>query len=194
MRAYRGGDEVAFQQLFERYAPRLLRAVRRQVSSEEDAAEIVQQAFLHFHRARHDFREGTLLRPWLFTICLNLKREYFRKRARRPEAPLELDGRQDPATPAYDILRTERAQTIRAAIQKLPPSQRDVIDLHWLQGIPFKEVAEIVGASVTAVKVRAHRGYERLRKTLSEDPGMQTVPPTRNHLPSADVHKQGPTE
>lgn len=170
MEAYRGGDDAAFQALFERYGPRLLRTLRRQVRQQEDARELVQQTFLQLHRARFDFRSGTLLRPWLFTICLNLKREYFRRKGRRPEAPLELDGRSDPVTDPHDPLEAERARQVRAAIRELPEAQREVIELHWFQGLPFKEVAGIVGASVTAVKVRAHRGYERLRLVL-EPPG-----------------------
>jgi RNA polymerase sigma-70 factor (ECF subfamily) len=168
MAAYCRGDEAAFRQLFDRYAPRLVRALMRQVNSREDAHELVQQTFLQLHRARHDFREGTPLRPWLFTICMNLKREYFRRKGRRPEAPLELDGRIDPVASPHDPVRAERGRQLKRALQQLPDAQREVIELHWFEGLPFSEVAEVVGASVTAVKVRAHRGYERLRGVLGE--------------------------
>lgn len=168
MEAYRGGDEAAFGRLFERYAPRLGRSLRRRVRNEADADELLQQTFLHLHRARHDFRSGTRLRPWLFTICRNLEREYFRRRMRRPEAPLTLDGRADPREAPYDPLVTERARQVREALAQLPRGQREVIELHWLEGLPFKEVALVVGASVTAVKVRAHRGYGRLRTSLAD--------------------------
>jgi RNA polymerase sigma-70 factor (ECF subfamily) len=167
MEAYRQGDNRAFEQLFARYAPRLGRSLRRRVRNTADADELLQQTFLHLHRARHDFRSGTRLRPWLFTICRNLEREYFRKRMRRPESPLELDGRSDPRQECYDPVRTERMKQVRAALERLPLAQREVIELHWLEDLPFKEVSAIVGASVTAVKVRAHRGYERLRVTLA---------------------------
>lgn len=168
MAAYRRGDAEAFRRLFERYAPRLQRALMRQVRSVEDANELVQQTFLQLHRARNDFREGTRLRPWLFTICMNLKREHFRRKARRPEAPLDTEGRDDPVQPAYDPLRTERCRQVREAMSGLPDAQREVIELHWFEGMPFAEVAAVVGASVTAVKVRAHRGYERLRAALGD--------------------------
>ncbi|RLB54846.1 MAG: RNA polymerase sigma factor [Deltaproteobacteria bacterium] len=169
MAAYVAGNETAFAELFHRYGGRLLRVIRRQVRSEDDAREIVQQTFLHLHRARHDFRSGATLRPWIFTIALNLKREYFRRRGRRPEAPLDLDGRNDPSVPAYDPTRHERAQAVRAALASLPPGQREVIELHWFSELSFQEVAVVVGASVSAVKVRAHRGYGRLRKSLSAE-------------------------
>jgi RNA polymerase sigma-70 factor (ECF subfamily) len=178
MERYRAGDRQAFRALFDRYAPRLTRAVGRHVRTEQDVVEIVQQTFLHVHRARHDYRSGTPLRPWIFTICMNLKRELFRRRARRPEAPLELDGRTDPSEAAYDPLRAERDRHVRQAVDALPAAQREVIELHWFEGMPFGEVAEVVGASVTAVKVRAHRGYERLRAALADEECNQ-IGPTR---------------
>lgn len=167
MRAYVGGDEAAFRAIFDRYAPRLFRVVRRQVASADDANDIVQQTFLQLHRARADFHQGARLRPWLFTIALNLKREFFRKRGRRPEAPLELDGRSDPSSAPAEP-GDERGPLLRQALARLPHNQREVIELHWFEELPMAEVAAIVGASVSAVKVRAHRGYERLRGLVRE--------------------------
>jgi RNA polymerase sigma-70 factor (ECF subfamily) len=168
MRAYVGGDEAAFREIFARYAPRLFRVVRRQVASADDANDIVQQTFLQLHRARADFHQGARLRPWLFTIALNLKREFFRKRGRRPESPLDLDGRSDPASAPVEPDRDERGRLLREALARLPQNQREVIELHWFEELPMAEVAVIVGASVSAVKVRAHRGYERLRGLVEE--------------------------
>lgn len=167
--AYRAGDERAFQQLFDRYAPLLLRLVGRDVRRSAEAEEIVQDAFLHLHRSAADFRQGARLRPWLMTIALNLKREHFRRRSRRPEAPLELDGRQDPVAASPRILERRHARTqIDRALSSLPENQREVIVLHWFGGLSFREVAGAVGASVSAVKVRAHRGYTAMRESLGE--------------------------
>lgn len=171
------GDQAAFKELFERYSQPLLRMMRRQIRSDEDARDMVQQTFLHLHRARHDFRVGSALRPWLFTIAMNLRREYFRRRARRPEVLLGedgvgLEGRGEgiwgEVSPDALVLR-QRQQTVamvQRALGELPEQQREVIELHWLEELKFSEIAGIVGASLTAVKVRAHRGYERLRAAL----------------------------
>ena len=168
MSAYVGGNPAAFQELFRRYAPRLLALVRRDLWSKREAEDIVQETFLHVHRARNDFREGAPLRPWVMTIALNLKREYFRRKGRRPEQPLELDGRSDPAVEPSNGEQQETAGLVREALSCIPEPQREVIELHWFQGLSFPEVATVLGASVSAVKVRAHRGYERLREALSE--------------------------
>lgn len=167
--AYVGGDAAAFAELFGRYAPRLLRMFRRDLWRPQDAEELVQETFLRAHRAAADFREGAPLRPWLFTIALNLKREYKRRKARRPEAPLDLDGRKDPSVPPDELQRLDAARQVRRALDALPDGQREVIELHWLAELPFPEVAKAVGASLSAVKVRAHRGYKLMRAALEDE-------------------------
>ena len=59
-----------------------------------------------------------------------------------------------------------QAQRVHAAVDQLPDAQRQVIELHWFQGIPMREVADALGASHSAVKVRAHRAYKALRGLL----------------------------
>jgi RNA polymerase sigma factor (sigma-70 family) len=165
MAAYVAGDAVAFRVLFDRYADVLFRMARRRVASDSDARDIVQQALLQLHRARADFRSDSRLRPWLFTIAMNLVREYYRKQGRRREQALEVEPVAESTAAAEP---TDRALRVRAALATLPEQQREVIELHWFEESPYEEIAVIVGASVAAVRVRAHRGYERLRKILPE--------------------------
>ncbi len=164
--AYVAGDRQAYAELWSRYAPALCRLMRKQIRVPEDVNDLVQQTFLQLHRARHDFREGALLRPWLYTIALNLRREYWRRRARRRESPAELDERMLPTVHQADLVVKENAIAVRKALSTLPSGQREVIELHWFEGFSFPEVAQIVGASLSAVKVRAHRGYKVLRAEL----------------------------
>ncbi len=166
MAAWVAGDAAAFREIFSRYAPVLLRVMRRQLARVEEANDLVQQTFLQLHRSRNDFEPGAKLRPWLFTIAINLKREHFRRVKRRPEAPLELDGRSDPAEAPRGVEQSEASREIRAALARISPEQREVIELHWLEGLAFSEIAELVGASLSAVKVRAHRGYGALRRVI----------------------------
>jgi RNA polymerase sigma factor (sigma-70 family) len=122
------------------------------------------------HRARNDFREGSRLRPWLFTIAMNLVREYYRKRGRRREQALDGEPNAPTERPPLELEGEagERSARIRAALARLPEPQRTVIELHFFDEFPYEEIARIVGASVAAVRVRAHRGYERLREILPE--------------------------
>ena len=167
MRAYVDGDHQAFRELFARYAPMLLRLTIRHLGSEELAREVVQQTFFQVHAARRDFQPDRKLRPWIFTIAMNLVREHFRRRKRRPET--ELDEQRAPAAEVHErgpIERRQRAELLYAALAKLPESQRVVVELHWFEERPFAEVAEIVGSTEGAVRVRAHRAYKKLEELL----------------------------
>jgi RNA polymerase sigma factor (sigma-70 family) len=166
MAAYVAGDSAAFSELFSRYAPMLMRVMRRHMRQMADADELVQQTFLQLHRARNDFQQGRRLRPWLMTIAYNLKREYFRRKKRRPEASLEYEPKAD--TQPDPLEQQDDRARMQAALQALSEGQRDVIVMHWFQDLSFPEVAEILGLSVSAVKVRAHRGYKKLRVVLED--------------------------
>ncbi|RLB57283.1 MAG: hypothetical protein DRJ42_00870 [Deltaproteobacteria bacterium] len=169
MAAYVGGDHAAFRVLFDRYAPMLLRMARRRLSSEEEAREVVQQTFFQLNRARNDFRQGAKLRPWVVTIAMNLVREHYRKRGRRKEASLEAAIHTVGVEQTDTLEEQERAQQLRTALAQLPESQRTVIELHWLQEMPFSEVAKVVGAKEGAVRVRAHRAYKKLKELLEKE-------------------------
>src|SRR5689334_12688038 len=88
MAAYVAGDTEAFRALFARHAPSLLGMMRRHVRSPDHANDLLQQTFLQLHRARLDFRPGSELRPWMYTIAMNCVREHFRRLGRRRESPL----------------------------------------------------------------------------------------------------------
>jgi RNA polymerase sigma factor (sigma-70 family) len=169
MEAYAAGDAAAFRVIFERYAPLLMRAMLRELYAREEANDLVQQTFLQLHRARADFDAGQKLKPWVFTIAMNLKREYFRRKKRRPERSLDAESMPEPAVGALGAARVDARRTLARVMGDLPADQREVIELHWFDGLEFPEVATVVGASVSAVKVRAHRGYVRLREALGDD-------------------------
>ena len=171
MAAYaRTGDAPAFRELFARYTPVLLRLLHRQVGRPADAQDLVQQTFLQLHRARLDYRGDQRLRPWVMTIALNLARDLLRRRGRRPEVVVEEVALPlSSATQPVVEVAGDLGKRVRAALSELPHDQREVIELHWFEELSFNEIAQIVGANPGAVRVRAHRGYVTLRKTL--DPG-----------------------
>lgn len=166
MSAYLGGDDDAFRALWERYSTKLERAIRRRIGDASASRDITQQAFLRFHRARNDFREGAKVRPWLYTIAFNLARDWGRKHGRR--ITVEWDERDHPVQPTDWVVRQEDIDRMREALDQLDEKKREVIDLHWFEGLSFREISEITGDSLSAVKVRAHRTYKRLRGMLRD--------------------------
>lgn len=167
MLAYAHGDEHAFRSLFARTCPILLGVARKQGLSDQEAWDVVQQTFLALHQARFHYREGERVRPWLFTIGLNFLRQFQRKRNGSRETSFEFEPSSRPSLdPLLIRERMENSARVLAAIGSLPPAQQEVVRLHWLEGQNFAEVASLLHVSVAAVKVRAHRAYDRLRQML----------------------------
>jgi RNA polymerase sigma factor (sigma-70 family) len=165
MMAYVAGDADAFDRLFMRWAPRLRAVYLRSGLTADVADDLVQQCFLHVHRARADYDEGRRVHPWILTIALNLRRQLFRRRGRKPEEGLDTETA-EPRAPAIDLDAPFVAAAVRKALDKLPDPHREVILLHWFEGMSFAEIAAVLGSTNTACKVRAHRGYGRLRTEL----------------------------
>jgi RNA polymerase sigma-70 factor (ECF subfamily) len=165
--AHIAGDKDAFRQLFSRYAVRIFAMLSREGMSRADAHDLVQQTFLLLHQARHDYEPELRVRPWLWTIAFNLLRSQRRGRA-RAEARLERLVR-DRANAPW-VSPHEAGYGLRVAISQLSVTQREIVMLHWYAGLSFHEIAAVVQASESAVKVRAHRAYRRLRELLDEAP------------------------
>lgn len=168
MKAYAGGDGRAFEELFRRYAPMLLRTMRKGLERDEDARDLVQLTFLQAHRARADYSPDRPLRPWLFTIAMNLKRQYLRSKSRKPEGALDVEVTGDGPSVEKRFAARQASNLVRQAVEKLPEALREVVVLHWFEGLPFPEVAQVLGIQVSAARVRAHRAYKALRPLMEQ--------------------------
>jgi RNA polymerase sigma-70 factor, ECF subfamily len=163
MDRYTAGDVAAFDALFRRFAPRLVRFLGPYVGPTH-AHDVAQAAFLKVHENRHRYRVGAPVASWIFTIAKNTALDHLRSAPRRREVGgVEADVPQDPVT--RDLWQDTQ---VRAAVETLPADQRDVVLLHWFGGLGLDEVAKVVGTTHGAVRVRASRAYEKLRATLAE--------------------------
>lgn len=163
MDRYCAGDARAFEELFKRYAARLLRFTRPIVGAAQ-APDVVQITFLKLHEARAKYRSGAKLSSWLFTIARNTALDHVRSAPARREVHVDADAPADART--RDTLAIDK---VRKAVGELPEDQRDVVLLHWFADLGFDEVAQVLRASSVAVRARAHRAYEKLRVSLGDD-------------------------
>jgi RNA polymerase sigma factor (sigma-70 family) len=172
MAQYVGGDEVAFRQLFGLLEPKLRAFFLRSFIDPALAEDLMQTTFLKLHRARDSYCADRPLKPWLFTIAAGVRRDELRRRYRLPPhvGELELEQaeaqRPDDRTPPLESNAKNEIEAVRVAINGLPESQRAVLHLHLHEALTFEEIAEVLGTSPGAVRVRASRAYERLRKSL----------------------------
>ena len=169
MARYAAGDLRAFEALFLRLAPRIHGFFRRAFRDQAVADDLMQTPFLKLHRNKHAYDPARPLRPWLFTIAASVRRDELRRRYRLPkdagEDALAEAEALDP-DPALQNAQSEAADAVRAALARLPESQRTVVHLHRYEGLTFEQIAEALGTSHGAVRVRACRAYERLRREL----------------------------
>ena len=160
------GDEAAFGVLYDRYAPQLETFLRRLVRDQTLAEDLLQTTFLSFVRARGRYVARAGLRAWIFSIAANAGRDALRRRGARREDVLgpEREQIRSEAAPMSD---PPLARAIEAALRQLPEDQREAVLLHKMHGLSFPEVASALGTTVGAAKVRAHRGYQRLKLLLA---------------------------
>lgn len=175
MAQYAAGDQVAFQQLFTLLAPRIRAFFLRSFSEDATVAEdLTQTTFLKLHRARTTYRPELPLKSWVFTIAAGVRRDELRRRYRLPphvgESELEqAESRlgSEPLSIAIDDHDCgNKTEAVRTAIKRLPESQRVVVHLHRYEELTFEQIADVLGTTPGAVRVRASRAYERLREEL----------------------------
>ncbi len=166
MTRFRQGDTRAFEALFQRYSRPVHGYLSRLTGSPAAAEDLVQQTFLSVVRSRGRFLEGARVKPWLYAIATNAARDW--QRRRRPEELTE-EGELPTSVPAEapTARDTGLERAVQRALEQLPEGQRLPIMLHRFEGMGFAEIAESLGLTETAVKVRAHRGYARLRELLA---------------------------
>jgi RNA polymerase sigma-70 factor (ECF subfamily) len=182
----REGDPGAFETLVRTHMPMMLRVARRFMRSEEDARDVVQDAFVSAFRSIGKFGSNARLSTWLHRIVVNASLMKLRTQRRHPEEDIEEylprfkeDGHQLPRSEDWTetaetiLQRTELAGTVRAAIDRLPDTYREVLLLRDIEELSGEEAAETLGVTSNAVKVRLHRARQALRTLL--DPYMRPV-------------------
>jgi RNA polymerase sigma-70 factor (ECF subfamily) len=170
VRAFLHGDREAFGALVERHERRVYNLAFRMLGNAEDARDTSQDVFITCLRKLSGFRGASSFTTWLHRITVNACYDGLRKRGRE-----ELVGDDEgsfPEPPAHSDLAEEAALTvdIQRALLRVPEDFRAVLVMHDVQGIPYEEIAEALGAPVGTVKSRLHRGRVALARAMG-DPG-----------------------
>jgi RNA polymerase sigma-70 factor (ECF subfamily) len=164
--------------------PRLVRALQdgvfagvlRLTGSRSDAEEVTQEAFVRAYRALGGYSPDRIrdlhLREWVWTIALNLSRNRGRARRRHPEEPLEAwPATPDPAPgPEQEALAGAEWERLARHLARLPWPVRAAVVLRHVSGLSYAEVAATLGRPIGTVKSDVHRGLQRLRQSLEEEP------------------------
>lgn len=173
VRAIQRGDEAALEVLVRRYHTPLQQYVDRLLGDPETAGDVVQETFLRMIRALPRYRPQAKFSTWLYTIAGNLARDAVRSRNLRAERlrPIDEQDRDSelagpPEAVVEAALQTVQLDDIRRALVALSPDHRQVVVLHYYQGLSYKEIATVTGTSVGTVGSRLHYAIRHLRREL----------------------------
>ena len=167
----RKGSQDAFAELVRRHQARVFNLARALTGNDADADDLAQETFVRAFRSLDRFRGESQFQTWLYRIAVNQTRSHLRRRAllgwfsrTRDEAPDSIE--QVPAAGDAEATLVQR-DAIDRALAGLPPDQRVAVTLRDVEGLDYKEIAEVTGAPLGTVMSRIARGREKLKPLLA---------------------------
>lgn len=170
MDRYARGDDAAFGEVYDAIAPRLHSYLLRQTRDRVAADDLLQQTLLQMHRHRGTYAAGFPVLPWAFAIARRLFIDDFRRRktdALWSARSVADDDRIAASFPDDELASRQMAERVHAALALLPETQRAAFDLLRIEGLSHDDAAQVLGTTVSAVKLRAFRAYQAIRAVLA---------------------------
>jgi RNA polymerase sigma-70 factor (ECF subfamily) len=164
MERYQQADPEAPAVLVGVLSPALLRFFRSDAASREQADDLLQDTWLRIHRVRHTYRPGEPVLPWIYAIARRVRVDGYRRTRRVTFHETAMDvlpdrPRQQDARNPISVFET--------LVAILPEAQREIVTMLKVGGLTLEEVADATSSTVGAVKQKAYRAYERLRKAAA---------------------------
>jgi RNA polymerase sigma-70 factor (ECF subfamily) len=169
IRDCRNGKSDQYAVLVDRYRSLAYNLAFRMVGDPDVAQDMAQESFIAAYQGLKEFKFGSRFSSWLYTIIMNKCRDHLR--TKRPNTPVDdlVEVRQDRSPSPEELAVSRQAgDLIQEALDALPMEYREVLVLKHVQELEYGEIAEMLGVSIGALKVRAHRGREMLREKLEE--------------------------
>ena len=169
------GDLESFNQLVRRWERPIFALAYRTLGREEDARDVVQDAFLRAYRGLPRFKGEAKFSSWLYRITLNLCRDWIRRERRAPIVPTPAgvdpntfaDEQVSPTTSVEELVgRRQMSEAVAQAMAELPEDQRTAILMKEYHGLTFQEIADTLQCPLSTVKTRLYQGLSVLRRRL----------------------------
>jgi RNA polymerase sigma-70 factor, ECF subfamily len=176
----KAGDDSAFDYLVQKYRRPMVNFMYRMAHNAAGAEDLAQEVFLRVYRSRESYEASAKFTTWLYRIATNLAVNHARDtRHERPENQVSLDEPDEESghtldladgTPSVEenLVQRERLAAIRQRVQALPERQRIAVVMHKYQQMDYRQIAEILKLSESAIKSLLFRAYETLRGQLKE--------------------------
>lgn len=170
VRQAREGDRQALETLFDRHFDGVFRLALGFLRDEDRAADAAQDTFVKAMGGLGSFRGEAPFRTWLFSIARNEAMDAARKGGRELSGiheRLEATPTDGPS-PLEALEDGRQAEVLRAAVDRLPEKQRMAVSLRVYEGLPYREIAGIIGSSEGAARVNYYHGIQRLKEWLDD--------------------------
>ena len=167
----KSGHAPSFEKLFYLLKDDIYNVAFHVLGSHQDAEYVTQEAFIKIWRSLKSFRMESSIRTWAYRITANLCCDLLEKRRRMPLAEESVESFRELAAnenPLLLLTDKELGEKIEEAFSMLSPDSRLILTLRELEGLPYKEVAEILDCSLGAAKMKAHRARIEFRKIISK--------------------------
>jgi RNA polymerase sigma-70 factor (ECF subfamily) len=169
MLAYRGGDARAFESLYARHRARLFRFVLRSIKLRAVAEELYQEIWMRVIEARASYAPTARFTTWLYTIAHNRLVDHWRRGALSLVSLDEHDVPDNSPDPAQHAQARQTLARFAAALEHLPPAQREAFLLHEEAGLTVAEIAAATGSNEEAAKSRLRYAMAKLKAALDDD-------------------------
>ena len=171
-----GGKVEAFNLLVERYHSTVFNLAYRMLGNTSDAQDATQETFLEGFKSINGFKFQSTFKTWLYRVAINTCQQYIRKSDSRQRvlSSYTEDAKNiqktdsGPIQPDQHLLKNEREQIIQSAICGLPPKQRIVVILFYMQHLKYREIADVLGCSEGTVASRLNAAIGNLRTLLEK--------------------------
>ncbi len=175
----RQGETAAFDQLVEKYTPKLYGLVYHMTSNHEDTNDILQDVFAKAYRSLKRFRGKSAFYTWIYSIATNMTLNFLKKRNRRRtmslnDVDLAIENDKDfiEATSKSDPVReaniSELQERLNMAMQQLSDDHRAVVTMFDIQGMPHAEISKILGVSEGTIRSRLFYAHRQLQTYLDD--------------------------
>jgi RNA polymerase sigma-70 factor (ECF subfamily) len=169
------GDRAAARELVDRHHGSVYAFLVRVGAPCAVAEDLTQDTYAKAWRKVGDLRDASSARSWLIAIARNEYRQWVRRGALEAKRLEAHAPRPNPEPDADElVVRDESERALMAAVRRLPDELRELVVLHYLQGLSLREVASVLGAAVGTIKSRLNRALARLRAEMEEHDGLES--------------------